>query len=134
MTYQEVPSILEVYNCNVCGDYFFKQLTTQKSFCFDYFWPTIFANAHIHAQCCDACQHYARNDLHMDLVLHPSLPLVFFEKWGIDFIGHVYPSSSRGMKYIIIITKYFTKWAKTRVVKVDHAKITTTFLYENVIT
>jgi len=42
----------------------------------------------------------------MDLPLHPSLPLVPFEKWGIDFIGQFYPSSSRGTKYIIVATKY----------------------------
>jgi len=70
----------------------------------------------------------------MDLPLHPSLPLVPFDKSGIDFIGQVYPSSSKGMKYIIVTTEYLTKWAKAKVVKVDDAKTTATFLYENVIT
>jgi hypothetical protein len=28
----------------------------------------------------------------MDLPLHPSLSLVPFEKWGIDFSGQVYPN------------------------------------------
>jgi hypothetical protein len=64
----------------------------------------MFANAHTHAQCCDAWQRYARNDFHMDLPLQPSLPLVPFEKWSIDFIRLVYLSSSRRMKYIIIVT------------------------------
>jgi hypothetical protein len=70
----------------------------------------------------------------MDLPLHPSLPLVPFEKWGIDFIGQVYPSSSKGMKYIIVATEYLTKWAEAKAVKVDDVKATATFLYENVIT
>jgi hypothetical protein len=56
-----------------------------------------------------------------------------FEKWGIDFTSHAYPNSSRGMKYIIITTKYFTKWAKAKVIKVEDVKTTSTFLYENVI-
>jgi hypothetical protein len=132
VTYQEVPSILEAYRDSVCGGHFSRRLTAQKALRSGYFWPTIFADAHKHAQCCDACQRYARNDLHMDLPLHPSLPLVPFEKWG--FEKWVYPSSSRGMKYIIVTTEYLTKWAEAKAVKVDDAKATATFLYENVIT
>ncbi len=104
MTYQDVLSILEACHDSVCGGHFSRRLTAQKALHSGYFWPTMFVDAHTHAQCCDACQHYARNDLHMDLPLHPSLPLVPFEKWGIDFIGQVYPSSYRGMKYIIVAT------------------------------
>jgi len=114
VTYQKVLSILEACHDSVCGGHFFGRLTTQKALCCGYFWPTMFTDAHTHAQCCDACQRYARNDLHMDLPLHLSLPLVPFEKWGIDFIGQVYPSSSRGMKYIIIATEYFRKMSRSQ--------------------
>jgi len=38
------------------------------------------------------------------------------------------------MKYIIVATEYLTKWAEAKAVKVDDAKATATFLYENVIT
>jgi len=38
------------------------------------------------------------------------------------------------MKYIIVATEYLTKWVEAKVVKVDDAKATATFLYENVIT
>lgn len=70
----------------------------------------------------------------MDLPLHPSLSLVPFEKCGIDFTNQVYPNSFRRMKYIIVHIKYFTKWAKAKIVKVDDVKTMATFLYKNVIT
>jgi transposase InsO family protein len=38
------------------------------------------------------------------------------------------------MKYIIVAIEYLTKWVEAKVVKVNDAKTTTTFLYENVIT
>jgi hypothetical protein len=83
VTYQDVPSILEACHDNVCGGHFSGRLTPQKALHSGYFWPTMFVDAHTHAQCCDVCQHYARNDLHMDLPLHSSLPLLPFEKWGL---------------------------------------------------
>jgi hypothetical protein len=104
MTYQDVLSILEACRDSVCGGHFSRRLMTQKTLNSTYFWQTMFANAHTHAQCCDACQRYARNGLHMDLPLHSSLPLVPFEKRGIDFISKVYPNSFRRMKYIIVTT------------------------------
>jgi hypothetical protein len=87
VTYQEVLSILEACHDSVCGGHFSGRLIAQKTLRSGYFWPTMFVDAHTHTQCCDVCQRYALNDLHMDLPLHPSLPLVPFEKWGIDFIG-----------------------------------------------
>jgi hypothetical protein len=37
------------------------------------------------------------------------------------------------MQYIIVATKYLTKWAKAKVVKFADAKQTSIFLYENII-
>jgi hypothetical protein len=51
-----------------------------------------------------------------------------FEKWGIDYIGPIHPTSSRGMQYIIVVTKYLTKWAEAKAVKFANAKQTTIFL------
>jgi hypothetical protein len=69
----------------------------------------------------------------LDLPLNPSLPLVPFEKWGIDYIRPIHPTSSRGMQYIIVAIKYLTKWVEAKVVKSVDAKQTVIFLYENII-
>jgi hypothetical protein len=93
----------------------------------------MFIDAKSHSKRCDACQCYARNDLHLDLPLNPFLPLVPFEKWGIDYIGPIHPTSSRGMQYIIMATEYLTKWAEAKAIKFADAKQTVIFLYENII-
>ena len=98
-----------------------------------YFWPTLFKDSHAHVRKCNACQRYARNDLRMEMPLHISLPLVSFEKWGIDYVGPVHSNSSRGMAYIVVATEYLTKWAEVKVVKTNTAVHAATFMYENFI-
>jgi hypothetical protein len=133
MDYLEVSTILEACHDSACGGHFSGRLTGQKILRASYFWPTLFADAEDHAKKCDACQRYARNDLHMNLPLNPSLSLAPFEKWGIDYIGQISPASSRRNEYIIIATEYLTKWAEAKAVKKADAKQTAIFLYENII-
>jgi hypothetical protein len=33
-----------------------------------------------------------------------------FQGWGLDFIREIHPSSSRGHRFILVATDYFTKW------------------------
>ena len=35
-----------------------------------------------------------------------------FRGWGIDLIGQIYPPSSKGHKFIVVATDYFTKWVE----------------------
>ena len=65
--------------------------------------------------------------------LHISLPLVPFEKWGIDYVEEVHPHSSKGMAYIVVATEYLTKWAEAKAVKTDTAEQAATFMYKNII-
>jgi hypothetical protein len=131
--YTEFPSILEACHDSACGGHFSGHLIAQKVLRTGYFWPTLFADVEDHTKRCDPCQRYARNDLHMDLPLHPSLPLTPLEKWGIDYVGPVSPPSSKRNEYIIVATEYFPKWAEAKAVKKADAKQTAIFLYENII-
>ncbi len=131
---EEVPKILEACHDSACGGHFAGKLTAQKALRAGYFWPTMFQDAHDHAKRCDACQRYAKNDLHMALPLHISLPLAPFEKWGIDYIGEVHPNSSRGMKHIIVATEYLTKWAEAKAVRANDAVHAANFLFEQIVT
>ena len=69
----------------------------------------------------------------MKMPLHVSLPLVPFEKWGIDYLGPVHPSSSKGMVYIVVATEYLTKWAEAKAVKSVTGVHAAAFMYENII-
>jgi hypothetical protein len=56
-----------------------------------------------------------------------------FEKWGINYIGTIHLSSSRGMQYIIVVTEYLIKWAEAKAIKFANAKQIVIFFYENII-
>jgi hypothetical protein len=50
-----------------------------------------------------------------------------FEEWGIDYIGTIHLSSSRGMRYIIVVTEYLTKWVEAKAIKFANVKQITIF-------
>lgn len=133
MSKVEVPSILATCHDSACSGHFLRQLKGRKILRVGYFWPNLLKDAHNYMKKCDACQRYARNDLRMELPLHVFLPLILFDKWGINYVGEVLPHSSKGMAYIVVATKYLTKWAQAKTVKTDTAANAATFLYENII-
>ena len=130
----EATKILEACHDGTCGGHFSGRLTALKILRTGYFWPTLFADAHRYATRCDACQRYARNDLHMALLLYPSLPLLPFEKWGIDYIGPVHPTSPRQNAYILLAVDYLTKWVEAKAVRTADKKTTARFMFEHIFT
>ena len=94
----------------------------------------MFVDSHEHAKRCDACQRYSHRDPEMGMPLVPTLPMLPFERWGIDFIGEVHPTSSRQNQWIIVAIEYLTKWAEAKAVRADNAKDTAFFIFENIIT
>ena len=56
-----------------------------------------------------------------------------FEKWGIDFVGPITPSSTAQKRYIIIATDYFTKCSEAHTTQKDDAKESASFLLEQII-
>lgn len=73
------------------------------------------------------------HNLRMELPLYMSLPLIPFEKSGINYVGEVHHKSSKGMAYIVVATEYLTKWAEAKAMRTDTAANAIIFLYENII-
>ncbi|KAK3000926.1 hypothetical protein RJ639_021168 [Escallonia herrerae] len=77
-----------------------------------YYWPTMIADCIGFAKRCQACQ------FHGDFFHSPPEPLHFtvcswlFAAWGMDIIGPFTPPSSKGHRYILAATDYFSKWAE----------------------
>ena len=117
---------------SACSGHFSKLLTHQKILRAGYFCPNLFKDAKEYVKNCDAYQRYARNDLHIKIPIHISLPLVPSEKWKINYVGEIHAHSSKGMAYIVVATKYLTKWIEATAVKTSTAANTATFIYENI--
>ena len=88
----------------------------------------LFKDAKEYVRKCNAYQKYARNDLRMEMPFHVSLPLVSFEKTGIDYVGDIHPHSSKGLAYIVVATEYLTKWVEAKAVKTNMATNANTFM------
>lgn len=70
---EEVPEILKVYHKAPYKGHFIGMQTTAKVLQSDYFWPTLFCDAHKFVQSCDKCQQTrnltARSEMPMNYIL-----------------------------------------------------------------
>ena len=44
--------------------------------------------------------------------MHPIIKPWPFRGWGLDFIGQINPPSSKGHRFVLVATDYFTKWTE----------------------
>jgi hypothetical protein len=77
---------------------------------------------------CDQCQQTEAPLFRNHWPLTPIIPLVPFEKWGIDFIGPISPVSSQKKRYIILATDNATKWVEARATRKNDAQTSALFL------
>ncbi|KAJ6853187.1 uncharacterized protein M6B38_251600 [Iris pallida] len=77
-----------------------------------YYWSTMVADAIDYARKCKACQIYADFIHQPSEFLHPTVASWPFEAWRMDIIGPIIPPFSRGHRFILAITDYFSKWAE----------------------
>jgi hypothetical protein len=92
-------------------------------------------DVHLFVKHCDPCQRQGRPLSLGKWPLVPILPMSPFEKWGIDFIGPIQPTTKyKKNRYILVATDYATKWVKAQALRKNDAKVTVNFLFENNIT
>lgn len=65
--------------------------------------------------------------------LHPTIPSWPFDAWGIDVIGSIEPPSSKGQKFILAATDYFSRWAEAIPLREVKAENIINFLERNII-
>src|SRR4051812_1219414 len=71
---------------------------------------------------CNACQIHV-DFRHQPVGLFASTKATWpFDIWGMDVIGPINPPSSRGHRFILAITEYFSKWA----VAIPHREVKAT--------
>ena len=68
-----------------------------------------------------------------ETILEPQVVVTSFEKWGIDFVGPIKPTS-QGKSYIMVYTNYITKWEEAKPMKHLRDINVAKFLYESIFT
>ncbi|KAL2609075.1 hypothetical protein R1flu_027648 [Riccia fluitans] len=82
---------------------------------------------------CDECQRtgspeqYRRPPLRVSEVTGP------FKKWGLDFVGPIYPTASNSHRYLLVTTDYTTKWVEVASLPDCTARSIAEFLYSHIL-
>ena len=95
-----------------------------------YFWPGMHNDVKKYVQTCAICQSKGKKTR-----TEPLRPLQVgkpFERVGIDFVGPL-PITSKGNRYIVVLTEYLTKWPEARAVPDATEESVASFFYEEII-
>jgi hypothetical protein len=82
---------------------------------------------------CDACQRFSDIQSAPTSVLHSIVKPWPFRGWGLDFIGEIHPSSSKGHRFVLVATDYFTKWTEVVPLRNMTHKEVISFIQEHII-
>jgi len=78
----------------------------------EYYWPTILEDCFKYFKGCQGCQKFGNIQRAPASAMNTIIKPWPFRGWAIDFIGQIYPPSSKGHKFILVATDYFTKWVE----------------------
>jgi hypothetical protein len=77
-----------------------------------FYWPTMMDDCIKYQRECEACQRFGNIQLGHAGVMNSIVKPWPFRGWGQDFIGEIHPGSSKGHRFILLATDYFTKWTE----------------------
>jgi hypothetical protein len=108
---QAKVAVREVHD-GICGAhlsaYKMKWLLWRSGF----YWPTMTDDCVKYQKGCEVCQRFENIQLAHVGVMTSIVKLLLFRGWGLDFIGKIHLESSKGHRFILVATDYFTKWTK----------------------
>ncbi|GJZ34573.1 reverse transcriptase domain-containing protein [Tanacetum coccineum] len=123
---QEAIDILRACHEGPTGGYHSANLTARKIFDANFFWPTIYRDAHTMIKSCDTCQRQGKISQRDEMPQNAIQVCEIFDVWGIDFMGP-FPSS-HGNKYILVAVDYLSKWVEAKALPTNDARVVVKFL------
>jgi hypothetical protein len=99
----------EVYE-GICGTHqsthMMKWLLRRAGF----YWPTLLNDCFRYYKGCESCQKLGDVQFAPTSMLHHIIKLWPFHSWTLEFVGQIHPASSKGHRFVLVATDYFTKW------------------------
>jgi hypothetical protein len=77
-----------------------------------FYWPTMMGDWIKYQRGCEACQRFENIQLAPTSVMNSIVNTWPCRRCGLDFIGEIHPGSSKGHRFILVVTDYFTKWTE----------------------
>nr|GEZ17002.1 retroelement Pol polyprotein-like [Tanacetum cinerariifolium] len=118
--------ILKASHEGPTGGHHDANFTAKKVFDADFFWPTIYRDAHNLVKSCDSCQSQGKISQWDEMPQNVIQVCEIFDVWGIDFIGPFL--SSRGNRYILVAIDYLSKWVEAKALPANDARVVVKFL------
>ncbi|XP_020688763.1 uncharacterized protein LOC110104128 [Dendrobium catenatum] len=98
-----------------------------------YYWPTMINDCMEHTKRCHQYQIHDTVIHQPPNLLHPTVSSWPFEGWGTDVVGPIDPPSSKGHKFILAATDYFSKWAEDVLLKEVKSEDVMCFFRDNIV-
>jgi len=98
-----------------------------------YFWPTILEDCFEYYKGCQDCQKFGNIQRVPASAMNPIIKPWPFRGWGIDLIGQIYQSSSKGHKFMLVATYYFTRWVEAIPLKEVTSRNRIDFVQEHIV-
>jgi hypothetical protein len=77
-----------------------------------FYWPTMPNYCFRYYKGCKSYQNFRDVQLAPTAMLHPLIQPWSFCGWALDFIGQIHHASSKGHRFVLVDTDYFTKWTE----------------------
>jgi ribonuclease HI len=97
------------------------------------YWPTMLEDWFEYYKGCQDCQKFGNIQRVPASALNPIIKPWPFRGWGIDLIGQINPPSSKGHKFVLLATDYFTKWVEAIPLKKVTSENMVEFVKEHII-
>nr|GEX08623.1 reverse transcriptase domain-containing protein [Tanacetum cinerariifolium] len=123
---QESFDILKAFHEGPSGGHHGVNLTAKKVFDADFFWPSIYHDAHEMIKTYDICQRQGKISQRDEMPQNSIQVCEIFDIWDIDFMGP-FPSS-KGNKYILVAVDYLSKWVEVKALPTNDARVVVKFL------
>jgi hypothetical protein len=98
-----------------------------------FYWPTMMDDCVEYQKGCEVCQRLGNIQLALAGIMNSIVKSWPFRGWGLDFIDEIHPRSSKGHRFILVTTDYFSKWTEVVLLRNMTHREVISFVHEYII-